>query len=68
MFKKKKIISPETNRRSESLRMNAADGWDILTDTLKNYRINGDANQAAAVALYTILSAIPLFILTFKKT
>ena len=30
----------------------------------RNYRINGDTNQAAAIALYGILSIIPLFILT----
>lgn len=64
MFKKKKSTSTETNRRSESLRMKAASIWDILADSFKNYGSNGDANQAAAVALYTILSAIPLFILT----
>jgi YihY family inner membrane protein len=64
MFKKKKSTSPGTNQRSESLRMKAASGWDILADSFKNYRSNGDANQAAAVALYSILSVIPLFILT----
>ena len=30
----------------------------------RNFRWNGDANQAAAIAFYAILSAIPLFILT----
>ena len=64
MFKKKKSTSPGTNQRSESLKMKAASGWDILADSFKNYSGNGDANQAAAIALYTILSAIPLFILT----
>ncbi len=64
MFKKKKGTSPGINQRSESLKMKAASGWDILADSFKNYSANGDANQAAAVALYTILSAIPLFILT----
>src|SRR5271169_156829 len=64
MFKKKKSTSPGTNQRSESLKMKAASGWDILADSFKNYSGNGDANQAAAMALYTILSAIPLFILT----
>jgi membrane protein len=44
--------------------MRAAGGWDILTDTLRNYRANGDANQAAAIAFYAVLSAIPLFVLT----
>jgi membrane protein len=64
MFKKKKSTSPGTIQRSELLRMRAAGSWDILADSFKNYSGNGDANQAAAVALYTILSAIPLFILT----
>ena len=31
---------------------------------MKNYKSNGDVNQAAAMAFYSILSAIPLFILT----
>jgi membrane protein len=56
--------SPRANRRSESIRMKAAGGWDVLVDALINFRGNGDANQAAAIALYAILSAIPLFILT----
>jgi YihY family inner membrane protein len=38
--------------------------WDILRDVIKNYESNGDTNQAAAIALYAILSIIPLFILT----
>lgn len=37
---------------------------DILGDAIRNYRSNGDTNQAAAIALYGILSIIPLFILT----
>ena len=37
---------------------------DILRDAVKNYGSNGDTNQAAAIALYAILSIIPLFILT----
>jgi membrane protein len=57
-------LSSRNRARSESLKMKAASGWDILADSLKNYRVNGDANQAAAIALYTVLSAIPLFILT----
>jgi len=64
MIKEKKNKSPRARERSESLKMRAAGGWDILADSFKNYSSNGDANQAAAVALYTILSAIPLFILT----
>ncbi|OGP67575.1 MAG: hypothetical protein A2W27_10010 [Deltaproteobacteria bacterium RBG_16_44_11] len=68
MVKKKNIKSPKLRQRFESLRMKAAGSWDILSDTLNNYRSNGDANQAAAISLYTILSAIPLFILTMIVT
>lgn len=50
--------------RSESFKIKAAGVWDICADALKNYRLNGDTNQAAAIALYAVLSAIPLFILT----
>ncbi len=57
-------LSGRNKARSESLKMKAAGGWDILTDAWKNYRLNGDANQAAAIALYAVLSAIPLFVLT----
>ena len=57
-------LSSSNKTRTESLKMKAAGGWDILADALKNYRINGDANQAAAIALYAFLSAIPLFVLT----
>jgi YihY family inner membrane protein len=48
----------------ESLRIKSAGIRDILSDAMKNYKSNGDVNQAAAMALYTILSIIPLFILT----
>ena len=48
----------------ESLKMKAAGMWDVLNDCLKNFKGNGDTNQAAAISLYTILSAIPLLILT----
>lgn len=64
MFKKKKNKSIFWKRKLENLRLSAANGWDILTDAIANYSLNGDTNQAAAMALYTILSAIPLFILT----
>jgi membrane protein len=57
-------LSSRNKARSESLKMKAASGWDILADALKNFGDNGDANQAAAIALYAVLSAIPLFILT----
>jgi membrane protein len=45
-------------------RLTVAGVRDILRDTVKNYESNGDTNQAAAIALYAILSIIPLFILT----
>jgi membrane protein len=38
--------------------------WAVLADAVKNYKSNGDVNQAAAMAFYSILSMIPLFILT----
>jgi len=64
MIKEKKIKSFRARERSESFKMKAAGIWDILDDSVKNYKNNGDVNQAAAMALYTILSVIPLFILT----
>jgi membrane protein len=60
----KKIKSIRLKLKLEKLRLKAAGGWDVLTDAVANYRLNGDTNQAAAIALYAILSAIPLFILT----
>ena len=42
----------------------AAGFKDTLMDAIGRYRENGDVNQAAAIALYAILSFIPLFILT----
>lgn len=50
--------------REENLRMRAAGFRDVLLDAVKNFSQNGDGNQAAAIALYAILSAIPLLILT----
>ena len=64
MIEEKKSTSSHDRNHSESLKMKAAGIGDILADSVKNYRINGDVNQAAAMALYSILSAIPLFILT----
>jgi membrane protein len=46
------------------IRLRFASAWEILGDAIRNYRTNGDTNQAAAIALYAILSIIPLFILT----
>ncbi len=37
---------------------------EIVRDAISNYQTNGDTNQAAAIALYALLSIIPLFILT----
>jgi uncharacterized BrkB/YihY/UPF0761 family membrane protein len=51
-------------QKLENLRLKAAAVWDVLVDAINNYSLNGDTNQAAAIALYAILSAIPLFILT----
>ncbi len=39
-------------------------GWDILHDGFINYFRNGALNQAAAIALYALLSIIPLFVLS----
>jgi membrane protein len=47
-----------------AIRLRLATLRDTLSDASRNYRANGDTNQAAAIALYTILSIIPLFILT----
>ncbi|MCE5263484.1 MAG: YihY family inner membrane protein [Deltaproteobacteria bacterium] len=48
----------------EGVRLRIATAGEILGDAIRNYRSNGDTNQAAAIALYAILSIIPLFILT----
>ena len=53
-----------SKKRKDFFRMKAAGIRDILSDTISNFSQNGDSNQAAAIALYAILSAIPLFILT----
>jgi membrane protein len=39
-------------------------GWDVFVNAIINFDKNGNANQAAAIALYSILSFIPMFILT----
>jgi YihY family inner membrane protein len=38
--------------------------WDVLRDGIINYFKNGALNQAAAIALYALLSIIPLFVLS----
>ena len=48
--------------RSVALRLEAA--WDIFADAFANYFRNGALNQAAAIALYALLSIIPLFVLS----
>lgn len=54
----------EQKTTSGIIRLRLASVREILADTIRNYRTNGDTNQAAAIALYAILSIIPLFILT----
>ena len=51
-------------QKQDNLRLQAAGGWEIFVDAIKNFGLNGDTNQAAAIALYAILSAIPLYILS----
>lgn len=48
--------------RSGIFRLEAA--WDIFADGFANYFRNGALNQAAAIALYALLSIIPLFVLS----
>jgi uncharacterized BrkB/YihY/UPF0761 family membrane protein len=64
-------VSPQKNGADrqagsikEYLHLKLATTWDVLRDASDNFRNNGDVNQAAAIALYAILSIIPLFILT----
>ena len=63
------MMNPSRNEGGQKttlgvIRLRFASAWEILLDTLRSYRTNGDTNQAAAIALYAILSIIPLFILT----
>lgn len=60
----KKDRTARQEKRRESMQMSAAGAWDIASDAVANFSANSDANQAAAIALYAVLSAIPLFILT----
>lgn len=59
-----KKTSALPNRFFETLKIRAATAWDVIYDAVSNFGANGNANQAAAISLYTILSVIPLFILT----
>ena len=63
------MMNPSRNERGKTatpgiIRLRLASAGEILSDTRRNYRTNGNTNQAAAIALYAILSFIPLFILT----
>jgi membrane protein len=63
------MMNPSRNKRGKKakpgvIRLRFASAWDILSDAIRNYRTNGNTNQAAAIALYAILSIIPLIILT----
>lgn len=53
-----------TNPSPQPMRLRLATTFDVVRDAMRNYRANGDTNQAAAIALYAILSVIPLFVLT----
>ncbi|MHB9097736.1 MAG: YhjD/YihY/BrkB family envelope integrity protein [Syntrophales bacterium] len=62
MIRGKNKPHPEAARGR--LRHAVASAWETFRDAIRNYEANGDTNQAAAIALYAILSIIPLFILT----
>ena len=64
MIDKTKQAYQQWEKRMEEPHLVFANAWDILWDAIKNYKFNGNANQAAAISLYAILSFIPLFILT----
>jgi len=53
---------PQGPGRSTVLRLEAL--WDIFKDGSSNFFRNGALNQAAAIALYALLSIIPLFVLS----
>jgi membrane protein len=55
---------PQSDATPDRLRMDLTTLLDILGEAIRNYWMNGNTNQAAAIALYGILSIIPLFILT----
>lgn len=58
------LSGPATVLLKAHLLSKLAGGWDVSSDAFNNFRTNGDANQAAAIALYAILSMIPLLVLT----
>ncbi len=49
---------------SSKLLLQTASAWDILKNAFIDYQYNGDANMAAAIAFYFILSFIPFVMLT----
>jgi membrane protein len=60
-------VSHENNQEmsgASRLVLNTASAWDILRNAAADYRYNGDANMAAAIAFYFILSFIPFIMLT----
>jgi len=61
---KKRFTYEKLEEKKEQTHLGLAGVWDILHDALRNYKYNGNTNQAAAISLYAILSFIPLFILT----
>jgi membrane protein len=56
--------NPQTGAMQGRSRLRLAIIRNILGDAIRNYQTNGDTNQAAAIALYALLSIVPLFILT----
>lgn len=50
--------------RLKALMVRCEAGWEVVRDGTANFFKNGDLNQAAAIALYALLSIIPLFILS----
>ncbi len=64
MVKKDNNQAAWREMRKETFKMKASSFRDVLCDAVTNYGQNEDGNQAAAIALYAILSAIPLLILT----
>jgi membrane protein len=64
MTRKKKWTSDHVKGKLARIPFGLAGMWDILHNAIRNYQFNGNANQAAAISLYAILSLIPLFILT----
>jgi membrane protein len=69
-----KMTGKSTNRRFAEIlaphewlsraRVRLMGGWDVFADAVINFDKNGNVNQAAAISLYSILSFIPMFILT----